>query len=242
MPIISASVSWLILAAMGSGLPSFPKLAISRSTRGQSLLGRIEELIHEVFLDPRAPSQNVGEKHLRERGLVMKNPHNLGLCHPQHDAFGHRHCRCEPLGLSDQASLPQEFVRAEKGDDCLSPSFGEHADFDVALSDVETESASSPWAKMIAFLGCVEMTRPLAAVSRNFTGSKRARACDLRLGLFFAVPDLGASDICGLVHSGGSSIVLSRRCLEHGRCRTLCQCKLSDMPVQWGKSPCRIAA
>ena len=33
VPIISASVSWLIFATIGSGLPSLPKLASSNSTR-----------------------------------------------------------------------------------------------------------------------------------------------------------------------------------------------------------------
>jgi hypothetical protein len=33
VPIISASVSWLILAMTGSILPSFPKLAINSSNR-----------------------------------------------------------------------------------------------------------------------------------------------------------------------------------------------------------------
>ena len=32
VPIISASVSWLIFAMTGSGLPSLPKFAIRRST------------------------------------------------------------------------------------------------------------------------------------------------------------------------------------------------------------------
>jgi hypothetical protein len=67
----------------------------------------------------------------------MQDPHYLRLCHPHHHAFGHRHGRRKPLGLSDQASLPQEFVRPQDGDHRFLPRLGEHAHFDVALPDVE---------------------------------------------------------------------------------------------------------
>lgn len=45
MPIISATASWLILVITGSGFPSLPKFANSKSSRASRFLVRIEQLI-----------------------------------------------------------------------------------------------------------------------------------------------------------------------------------------------------
>jgi hypothetical protein len=52
VPIISASVFWLIFAIIGSGLASLPKFA-SSSRR----FAGIEELIHQVLFNPDSPGQ-----------------------------------------------------------------------------------------------------------------------------------------------------------------------------------------
>ena len=89
VPIISASVSWLILAMIGSGLPSLPKFASSRSSPRQALLARIEQLVDQILLDPDRARQEMGNEHLGERRLVMDHaddgrllePHDLAVRH-----------------------------------------------------------------------------------------------------------------------------------------------------------------
>ena len=67
----------------------------------------------------------------------MKNPHDLGFFHSYRHAF--RHCgRCrQALRLSDEASLAQEFVRPQDGDDGFLPMLGDDGDFDFDFLDIE---------------------------------------------------------------------------------------------------------
>jgi hypothetical protein len=56
VPIISASVFWLIFAIIGSGLASLQKFASSSRSRARRFAG-IEELIHQVLFNPDSPGQ-----------------------------------------------------------------------------------------------------------------------------------------------------------------------------------------
>ena len=74
VPTISASISWLIFAITGSGLPSLPKFASSRSTLG-TFLARIEQLIDQVLFDADRPRQKVRHEHLG-KSLFLTNEAN----------------------------------------------------------------------------------------------------------------------------------------------------------------------
>ena len=75
VPIISASVSWLILAIIGSGFPSLPKFANSKRS-GETFLVRIEQLIDEVCFNADGPTQQMGNEHPGERGFLMDHADN----------------------------------------------------------------------------------------------------------------------------------------------------------------------
>jgi hypothetical protein len=51
VPIISASISWLIFATIGSGFPSFPKLANSRAAGQVALLDHGEAVSRSRHAD-----------------------------------------------------------------------------------------------------------------------------------------------------------------------------------------------
>ena len=59
VPIISASVSWLTFAMIGSGPPSLPKLASQQKRPCQTLLARVEQLIDKVLFDADGPRQKM---------------------------------------------------------------------------------------------------------------------------------------------------------------------------------------
>ena len=73
VPIISASVSWLIFAMTGSGLSFLAEIREQQENARQALLAGVEELIDQVRFDPRIPRQKMGDEQLGERGFVMKD-------------------------------------------------------------------------------------------------------------------------------------------------------------------------
>jgi hypothetical protein len=62
VPIISASVSWLIVGITVSGLPSFPKLASSRSARASLFSLELKSWSYQILLDPNGARQCVGKQ------------------------------------------------------------------------------------------------------------------------------------------------------------------------------------
>jgi len=79
VPIISASVSWLILAMIGSGLLSLPKFANSRSILARRFLTRIEQLIDQIRFNADVSAENMGNEHLGERWFLMDHADNSRL-------------------------------------------------------------------------------------------------------------------------------------------------------------------
>ena len=71
VPIISASVSWLIFAMIGSGLPSLPKFARRRRSRARRFLARIEQLIDQVLFNSTVPSQEMRHEQFGKRRLIV---------------------------------------------------------------------------------------------------------------------------------------------------------------------------
>jgi hypothetical protein len=132
------------------------------------------------------------DKHLRECGLVIKNPLDFRLCHSHRLAF--RHCRgCrQAFRLSNQASFAHKFVWSQERDDGFLALLGYDGDFDLALPDIENRIRILALGKMTSFFECVEMTRPWAVVSKNTAGLNRASLAALRFVRRLAGLDLGA--------------------------------------------------
>ena len=89
VPIIWASVSWLIFASNWLRIALLAKICEKKKEPGKPLLAGIEELIDQVRLYANSTSQQMGDEHLRERRLVMKqaqdrwflDPRNYRVCH-----------------------------------------------------------------------------------------------------------------------------------------------------------------
>src|SRR4030081_1750034 len=103
---------------------------------GQSLLGRVEELIDQVRFDSGIPRQDMRDEHLGECGLVPEDALDFGLLDLHRHAF--RHCdRCrQTLRLSDQASLAEELVRPEDCHNGLLAFRGYDSDLHLARLDI----------------------------------------------------------------------------------------------------------
>jgi len=111
VPIISASVSWLIFAMIGSGLASLPKFANSSSSRARRFLAGIEELIHQVLFNSDSPGQKMRDKNLGKPGLVTEHADDARFLQPHDHALRHRRDRRYAPWLAGQAPS-REFVRA----------------------------------------------------------------------------------------------------------------------------------
>jgi hypothetical protein len=71
VPIISASVSWLTFAMIGSGRALLAEIRQQQKRPGQAFLARIEQLIDQVLLDATVAGQQVRDKQLGKRRLFM---------------------------------------------------------------------------------------------------------------------------------------------------------------------------
>ena len=80
VPLISASVSWLILAMTGSGLLFLAEVGQKQEQPGKPFFTRIEQLIDEVRFSPDRPAQKMADKHLGEGRLLVKHAHDSGSC------------------------------------------------------------------------------------------------------------------------------------------------------------------
>ena len=74
VPIISASVSWLIFAMTGSGLLFLAEVRQQQQHAGKPLLARIEQLIDKVCFDADAPAQKMRDEHFGECRLLDGSP------------------------------------------------------------------------------------------------------------------------------------------------------------------------
>ena len=114
VPIISARVSWLILAMTGSGLPSLPKFASSSSSRASRFSLELNKLVDEVFFDADGARQQVRDEHLGKCRLVMDHADDGRFLQP-HDVHSiiavtvamRRGCRGE-------TSLAEEIIRVQE--------------------------------------------------------------------------------------------------------------------------------
>ena len=142
VPIISASVSWLILAIIGSGLPSLPKFANSRSSRARRF--SLELLIDEVCFDADGPIQKMGNEHLGERWFLMDDIDNSRLFQSHDHGFRHGRGRRYALGLPGEASFTDEFVRPKNCDDGFPALLRNDRELRLAFLDVEDRIARVP--------------------------------------------------------------------------------------------------
>ena len=117
VPTMSARVSWLTFGTTGSGLPSFPKLASREKHARQPLLTGIEELIHQVLLDPNVAGEQIAEEQFRKSGLVVKHTNHAGLLEPHDGGLRHGGCACHAHRLTGQASFAKEIAGPQNGDD-----------------------------------------------------------------------------------------------------------------------------
>jgi hypothetical protein len=126
VPIIFASVSWLIFAMTGSGSTFLAKIRQQKKGPCQALLARIEQLIDQILVNPDGARQEVREEHLGKGRFLMKDADDIGLLQLHDLAFGHGHgcshppgCRMEPESLSPEGKRTMQTVIAS--DERLMP-------------------------------------------------------------------------------------------------------------------------
>ena len=137
VPMISASISWLIFGTTGSGVPSFPKLASRSSTRRQPLFAGIEELVHQVLLNPNVAREQVVQEELGYARVPIDQLDHFRFPQPHNRAIGHCGGRGYPLDLTGQAALAKEIVGRQDGDHRLLPLVRDYSELEFAALDVE---------------------------------------------------------------------------------------------------------
>src|SRR6202521_5689030 len=108
VPIISASVSWLILGITGSGFPSFPKWASSRSTRASLFSLELKSWSIRFLLNPHIPGEQIDQEHLGKGWLIVKQAGHGRFLQLHDRAVRHRGGRGQAQRLGLQTSLAEE--------------------------------------------------------------------------------------------------------------------------------------
>ena len=73
VPIISASISWLIFANHRLRFPFFAEVGQREKHPRQPLLTGVEALIDQVLLNPHVPGEQIGQEHLGKSRLVVEH-------------------------------------------------------------------------------------------------------------------------------------------------------------------------
>jgi hypothetical protein len=107
----------------------------------EPFLMMVEQLFEEIFLDPYVRAEHVGDKAIREVGLLVKKPkHFLFLDHQ--DPAGDLRGRVPHANrLAGQAPLAEELSGAKHGDDRLSPGLCTDRQFHAAFLNVHDARA-----------------------------------------------------------------------------------------------------
>ena len=137
VPIMSASVSWLTLVMMGSGLPSLPKFASSRRARAKTLFARVEQLIDQIRFDANCTGEEMRDEEFGKSRLFVQHARERYLFDPHDLAFYHGGCRCHAHRLAGQASFAAELVLPKHGNDGFFASFGDDRELYPALLNVK---------------------------------------------------------------------------------------------------------
>ena len=104
---------------------------------GKTFLARIEQLVDEVRFDADGSPQQMGNEHLRERGLLMDHADDRGLLQTHDDGVRHGRNRRDALQLPGKATFPEEIVRPENCDDSFLALLGNDGDLRLAFLNEE---------------------------------------------------------------------------------------------------------
>src|SRR3990170_2415024 len=104
---------------------------------GQPFLARIEQLIDQVRLHANVARKEIGREQLSKNGLFVQQADHGFLLDPDGGAVGYRRRRRHAKALTGQATLANEGVGPEHGDDRFFPLCGHYRELDLALEDVE---------------------------------------------------------------------------------------------------------
>ena len=149
VPTISASVSWEIGGTARTGLSCLPYSRQQQERPGQPFLARVEELIDQVLLDPDVPRQHVRDEPIRQRMLLVQEPHHPILVHEQDGAVRRRGRTAHADGLTRQASFAEELARRRASPRRpRAPTFESTESFTPPFWMYSTCSHGSPCVKM----------------------------------------------------------------------------------------------
>ncbi len=137
VPTIAARVSWLTLGMTLCGSRFLAKMREEQEDPGEPLLARVEELVHQVFLDANVAGEQVGDEELRELGLPLEHGEHFASAHPDDTRRQHRAGGGRAEGLTGQAALAKEAPSLQHADDGLLPSRGDDRELDLSAPDEE---------------------------------------------------------------------------------------------------------
>jgi hypothetical protein len=116
----------------------FAKLRQKKKNSGQPFFAGIEELIHQVFLNPGVTGQKMGNENIRKFVLLAEGSHHFFPVNFEqnagHDCDGTGHAQRVRCG---NAFFATKLTVAQQGDGCFFPRPGYYAKPDPATLNIE---------------------------------------------------------------------------------------------------------
>ncbi len=168
VPMISASVAWLIDVVIGCGPPSLPKFASSRSVRASRFSLELKSWSTRSSSTPAVARQQMLHEHLAERPARPGARRTISVLATRTTSLSVIALAvARAQRLADQAALAEEIAGAQHADHGLLALLGGDDDLDPALLDVEHRIR---WAGLPEDDGIAGTQRLGAAVSRRSRG------------------------------------------------------------------------
>jgi hypothetical protein len=121
----------------GLGFSLLAEVGQQQEHARQAFFARVEQLVHQVFLNADTAGEQVLEEQLRKDGLFVEHANGGHFLQPREGAGGHGSAGRHALGLSGEATFAEEIAGAQHRDHRFPALCGDHGQFDLALANIK---------------------------------------------------------------------------------------------------------
>jgi hypothetical protein len=147
----------------------FAKLRQEKKNSGQPFLTGIEELVHQVFLNPGVAGQKMGNKNIREFVLLAEGAHHFFPVNFEQNAGHDRDGTGHPQRVRcSNAFFAAKLIVAQQGDSCFFPCSGYYAEPDPATLNIEDTVGSVTLGECLLFAGKMYDSPAYAAGGKKY--------------------------------------------------------------------------
>src|SRR5450759_3506860 len=121
----------------GLGFSLLAEVGQQQEHARQPFFARVEQLVHQVFLNADAAGEQVLEEQLRKDRLFVEHANGGHFLQPREATGGHGSAGCHEPGLPGEATFAEEIAGAQHRDHRFLSLSGDHGQFHLALANIK---------------------------------------------------------------------------------------------------------